>query len=425
MIRIFIILFVCILISGGISQIPKSAYIVNTEGEDFTKIDLENQVVIQPSKSLGLWSNFVKIQGDKAYVVISGIHEIRIFDLNSFNTAGRIQLPNGTNPWAIDFVNDSIAVVSLLFTNQISFINLESRQVLQTVVVGSGPEGVCYSNGKVYVANSGFNGSGYDPGIVSVVDVNDYSVTEINVGTNPQSIDRDLQGNIIVACTGDYGSIGAQVDIIDPQSHTVIHSQTVSQPITNVTVSRQNMAYLSTYGSGVMVYDLTQNIFMRDQSNMLAGGPSVDFDHNNNAYIVNFEKDSVYVYTPDFRIVERYLVGDGPISIAIYDPSPTNIATVPANIPAAFTLYQNYPNPFNPSTEIQYYLEKPARIQLGIYNVYGQLVNILVDDVVSAGTHRVNWDGRDQNDRQLPSGTFFYRLKVGTNETVRRMILLK
>ncbi len=99
-------------------------------------------------------------------------------------------------------------------------------------------------------------------------------------------------------------------------------------------------------------------------------------------------------------------------------------------MPDAFALTQNYPNPFNPETVIPFALPEAADVRLTIYNVLGQQVSHLVDDRLTAGCHRVAWDGRDEYGRQVASGLYFVRMQaVGTQTsaftTVRKMMLLK
>lgn len=97
-------------------------------------------------------------------------------------------------------------------------------------------------------------------------------------------------------------------------------------------------------------------------------------------------------------------------------------------LPKAFSLGQNYPNPFNPSTTISYTIPegKAAIVSLGVYNLRGQLVKSLVNDVSqSAGDYRVIWDGRGTKGAQVSSGVYFYRLKAGEYVKTRKMVLLK
>ena len=413
------------------AQIPKSAYIVNTLGESLSIIDLDNQVVLQPPKPLGLYANEIEVAREKAYVVISGLNEIRIFDLVTLSDQGSIHLGSGTNPYGIAMVNDSIAVVSLLWTNQVAFVNVITRQIETFVSVGSGPQGVLFFQGKVYVANSGYNPPGYDPGKVSVIDLNGYTVSDIDVGVNPQSLDVDTQGNIIVACSGDYVSpgIGSRMDIIDAQLGSVVFSQPMNlpivNPITTVAVNQQNMAFLATYGSGVMVYDLSQKLFIRDENNPLKGGPAVSFDQADNAYICHFDFDSVYVYSPGHQKLGAYLVGDGPISIAVYDPAFSSFSNAENFIPADIHLFQNFPNPFNPQTVIKFQLPQRTAIRLEILNLQGQVVLDIFKGELGAGIHSLSWNGKDRLGNQVSSGVYFYRLKAPGFEQTKSMMFLK
>ena len=92
----------------------------------------------------------------------------------------------------------------------------------------------------------------------------------------------------------------------------------------------------------------------------------------------------------------------------------------PPAIPANTRLWQNYPNPFNPSTEIVFDLPRAARVEVAVFNIMGQRVATLVDDVRAAGTHRVSWDGHD-----LSSGIYFCRLQAGEFVETRKMMLLR
>ncbi|MBN1541516.1 T9SS type A sorting domain-containing protein [candidate division KSB1 bacterium] len=93
--------------------------------------------------------------------------------------------------------------------------------------------------------------------------------------------------------------------------------------------------------------------------------------------------------------------------------------------PLAYALEQNYPNPFNPETRI--YFEIPHRnpVKVVVYNVRGQQIRTLVDEVVDAGRHIVNWDGRDMTGATVPSGMYFYRIKAGDFIASKKMLLIK
>ena len=97
----------------------------------------------------------------------------------------------------------------------------------------------------------------------------------------------------------------------------------------------------------------------------------------------------------------------------------------PAPHPTEFNLQQNYPNPFNPETVIKFSLSEDSRVTLRVYNVLGQVVTTLVDEQKSAGEYSVLWNGKNEQDRPVTSGVYFYRIKAGDYESVRRMTLLR
>ena len=94
-------------------------------------------------------------------------------------------------------------------------------------------------------------------------------------------------------------------------------------------------------------------------------------------------------------------------------------------VPRVNVLHQNHPNPFNPSTTISFSLCDRGAVSLVIYDVAGRLVNVLVDDVMDAGTHDVTWDGRGNAGRTVASGVYFYRLSAGSFNETRKMVLLR
>jgi len=97
-----------------------------------------------------------------------------------------------------------------------------------------------------------------------------------------------------------------------------------------------------------------------------------------------------------------------------------------------YVLSQNYPNPFNPSTTISFHLPKLSYVELSIYNSLGQLIRTFVSKNYLAGTHSIEWDGRDDFGEDVVSGIYFYNLKASNpvhsmadfSET-RKMILIR
>lgn len=83
-------------------------------------------------------------------------------------------------------------------------------------------------------------------------------------------------------------------------------------------------------------------------------------------------------------------------------------------------LHPNYPNPFNPVTTISFTLPEERAVRLGVYNIVGQQVTLLVDEHLRAGIHTIIWDGANS-----PSGIYIVQLETGGRILTRKMALIK
>jgi len=94
-------------------------------------------------------------------------------------------------------------------------------------------------------------------------------------------------------------------------------------------------------------------------------------------------------------------------------------------IPRVFALSQNYPNPFNPSTKFNVDMPKQSHLEITVYDILGQRVNTLVDEVRDAGSYTVTWDGRLSQGATAASGIYFVRMKADQFTAVQKMVLMK
>jgi pectate lyase len=98
----------------------------------------------------------------------------------------------------------------------------------------------------------------------------------------------------------------------------------------------------------------------------------------------------------------------------------SNEVEVDINRAAAFDLAQNYPNPFNPATVINYQIPNKEKVSLIVYDVLGNQVKVLVDEIKDAGSYQVNFDAGI-----LATGVYMYRLKSGNLFISKKMLLIK
>ncbi len=97
------------------------------------------------------------------------------------------------------------------------------------------------------------------------------------------------------------------------------------------------------------------------------------------------------------------------------------IAQVNKNTLSAF----NYPNPFNPSTTIKFNVPETQKVTIDIYNIKGQKVTSLWNQVTEKGVHTVNWNGTDSKNKSVGSGMYLYKLSCGKGSITRKVILMK
>ena len=123
----------------------------------------------------------------------------------------------------------------------------------------------------------------------------------------------------------------------------------------------------------------------------------------------------------DFRVVEGAVVDIGGAINYIDNYHVRNLDA----LPDSYQLGVNHPNPFNPSTSISYQLPTASHVTITIYNVLGQEIKTLVDEMTDAGIHYITWDGSNSLSSGVASGVYFYKMTSQGFSQTRRMMLLK
>jgi hypothetical protein len=96
-----------------------------------------------------------------------------------------------------------------------------------------------------------------------------------------------------------------------------------------------------------------------------------------------------------------------------------------------YILYQNYPNPFNPSTKIGYKLKERGYVKLYVYDIKGELVSVLVNEVQEAGYYEVDFSVGQESIPVLSSGVYIYQIYVSNDNRIpvfsdtKKMLLVK
>jgi hypothetical protein len=145
----------------------------------------------------------------------------------------------------------------------------------------------------------------------------------------------------------------------------------------------------------------------------------------------NFELDQKYIDVETGDYVEG-IITLPPRSgkILLIKPKLTGLGEAESNQAHTYSLNQNYPNPFNPVTEINYALPEDAHVQLGVYDVLGRKVRMLVDRRQSQGiNHSVQWTGQNHLGQKTAAGVYLYQMHAsgssGEFSDTKKMLLLR
>lgn len=160
---------------------------------------------------LGMTANDALRYGDKLYIVVDGEHSVFVCDAKNLKLITKIDMTaatmlgetDGVSPRRITASGDKIYVST--YGNYVAAIDTLNFTLAKKYEVGSKPEGICVSNGILYVANSDY---GYGKASISVINLSTGAVntlTNENI-RNPQDIAVDNSGTIYFLDYGQYDS---------------------------------------------------------------------------------------------------------------------------------------------------------------------------------------------------------------------------
>ena len=246
-------------------------------------------------------------------------------------------------------------------------------------------------------------------------------------------------------CYVSYCFYGLMVlDISDPSDPVKIGNIDTEGSANGVFI-RGDFAYVAEGDNGLLIFDISVPYDPVEAGIYTVGGASKVSVFDNYAYVANgdyglrivditdpfdpFEADVFETggYVQDVFVTENDIyVADwkGGVSIVKYENPVTNISEKNTLNGVVYD-FGNYPNPFNAVTNISYSINSTNRVVLSIFNIAGQMVNILVNETQNPGKHSATWYGIDGNGSSVPSGLYLYRLQVGESSKSNKLLLLK
>lgn len=192
-------------------------------------IDLSNEAVntdfftSQNGRFLGDTGNDMKVYGSKIYIIVNNSNTVEVINKKDGKSIKQISMTNGVaakQPRSIAFYNGKAFVTC--YDGFVDVIDTTNLTISQRIPVGSNPEGLAISNGKLFVSNSGGLNYPAVDSTVSIIDLANYTeLDRIVVGKNPGAVQVDSEGDVYVIARGNYGTIPSRMVRINSQTNAV------------------------------------------------------------------------------------------------------------------------------------------------------------------------------------------------------------
>lgn len=220
------------------------------------------------NRPLGDVAQSMNIVNGKGYIILNGSAKVEV--IKATNALSIATITGFSSPRFMVNKDTTRAFVSDWTSNSVKEISLVSNEIVRSIPVGTGPEGMCIVGNKLYVANCG--GYGLDS-TVSVIDLtSNVETKKIKVGDAPVAVQVDVNGNVWVLCRGSYGvdfmtsddDTKGQFVKIDAATDNILASISIGEKGDHpdkikMNAAKNAMFYLSSYNflSGVYKFNIT------------------------------------------------------------------------------------------------------------------------------------------------------------------------
>lgn len=188
----------------------------------------------------------------------------------------------------------------------------------------------------------------------------------------------------------------------------------------NVRVDNYSHYKIDAYGSVQIPYGTFECLRMRSYDTVITQVPHVFYDtatYINYCFITENYGDVAYVSSHEGETNPNFT--EGSLSRI------TGFWGVEENSEIPKTIVEHFPNPFCDAVNIKYSISVPGEVSLKVYNVSGEIVGVLVNELKEPGVYRAVWNGRDERGNKLPAGIYFYKLQTAKQRSTKKLIMLK
>lgn len=222
-------------------------------------------------------------------------------------------------------------------------------------------------------------------------------------GGQPNGVYVDTPRNRLLVCFWGSNAAIKQVNLSDSSITTI--TNTGYNNCDGIYLDKYDNVYISSWGPSpakILRYNINFSLPAAIVINSGLSNPADIF--------INKSRDTLCVPNSGSNTVTFHNIGN--IS---------GVQLVNSNIPLNYKLFQNYPNPFNPATKIKFDIAETGKnVNLSVYNTAGQLVSQLLNETLTTGTYEINFDAG-----YLPSGVYYCRLKAGSYNGIKKLVLIK
>jgi len=256
---------------------------------------------------------------------------------------------------------------------------------------------------------------------VNHIAISDHDMWVVKIDSEGNEIWSKMIGNelyedckSIIQTTDDCFILTGQKDYIETSNQ-------------NVLLVKLNKEFYSEFNANPIIGQSPLEVNFFDES---LGNPTIwEWDFDNDGFIDSNEQNPTYVYNEIGVYTVSLTISDSTLQDTQIKENYINVTQTGSQhsiISVETKLYQNYPNPFNPITTIEFSIQNNSKVDLSIFNIKGQKVKTLANNVFEKGNHTTIWNGDDDNGNSVSSGIYYYNLKVNNKTNiVKKCLLLK
>jgi len=233
-------------------------------------------------------------------------------------------------------------------------------------------------------------------------------VIDIAVPESPWIVGvQDTPGNAVdVAVAGNYAYVADRssglmvIDISEPESPAIVGTLNTPDLALDVAVAG-NYAYVADQESGLQVINIS-----------VPESPAIVGALNTPGYAKQVAIAGGYVYVADVELMIAWRQCDTSIGVS-------------EELLPAIPFMKIFPNPFNPRTTISFFVNQSQRVSLAVFDMTGRRIAVVADQAYNAGSHTIEWNGKDSSGRAVSSGAYLVRMETEDQVESQTIMLVK